>query len=166
MTVTHEEVPGWTEPSATQRLRLLERTSSIAMVGVSNNQARPSNFVATYLMSSSTNFEIYFVNPAVDEILGQRCYASLEDLPESPDMVDVFRRSEDLPEVAQQAVAVGAKSLWVQLGLWSVEAASIATQSGLDVVMDRCLKIEHARFHGGLHLAGFDTGVIDSRINR
>ena len=81
-------------------------------------------------------------------------------------MVDVFRRSEDLPEVAQQAVAVGAKSLWVQLGLWSVEAASIATQAGLDVVMDRCLKIEHARFHGGLHLAGFDTGVIDSRINR
>ena len=117
-------------------------------------------------MTHNTNFEIYFVNPAVDEILGQRCYASLEELPESPDMVDVFRRSEDLPEVAQQAVAVGAKSLWVQLGLWSVEAASIATQSGLDVVMDRCLKIEHARFHGGLHLAGFDTGVIDSRINR
>ena len=115
MTVTHEEVPGWTEPSATQRLRLLERTSSIAKVGVSKNQARPSNFVATYLMSSSAKFQIYFVNPAVDEILGQRCYASLEELPESPDMVDVFRRSEDLPEVAQQAVAVGAKSLWVQL---------------------------------------------------
>ena len=79
-------------------------------------------------------------------------------------MVDVFRRSGDLPEVAEEAVAAGATSFWAQLGLWNVDAANIAIENGLDVVMDRCLKIEHARFHGGLHLAGFDTGVIDSRL--
>ena len=79
-------------------------------------------------------------------------------------MVDVFRRSDDLPEVAEESVAVGAASFWAQLGLWNVDAANIAISNGLDVVMDRCLKIEHARFHGGLHLAGFDTGVIDSRL--
>ena len=164
MTVTHEPIPGWTEPTATRRLDLLKRTRSIAMVGVSANPARPSNFVATYLLSSSTDFDIYFVNPMADEILGQPCYPTLEDLPIAPDMVNVFRRSADLPGVAEEAVAVGAASFWAQLGLWSVEAANIAIENELDVVMDRCLKIEHARFHGGLHLAGFDTGVIDSRL--
>jgi len=165
VTVTHEPIPGWSEPTATRRLDLLKRTHSIAMVGVSANPARPSNFVATYLLSSSTDFEIYFVNPMADEILGQPCYPTLQDLPAAPDMVDVFRRSEDLPGVAEEAVAVGAVSFWAQLGLWSVDAANIAIENELDVVMDRCLKIEHARFHGGLHLAGFDTGVIDSRLS-
>lgn len=134
------------------------------MVGVSANSSRPSNFVATYLLSSSADFEVYFVNPMVDQILDQPCYSSLQDLPVAPDMVNVFRRPEDLPEVAEQAVAIGAQSFWTQLGLWNVEAATIAVEAGLDLVMDRCLKIEHARFHGGLHLAGFDTGVIDSRM--
>ena len=134
------------------------------MVGVSANAARPSNFVATYLLSSSADFQVYFVNPMVEEIFDQPCHASLAELPEVPDMVNVFRRSEDLPEVAEEAVAVGARSFWTQLGLWSVEAATTAINAGMDVVMDRCLKIEHARFHGGLHLAGFDTGVIDSRL--
>ncbi len=134
------------------------------MVGVSANAARPSNFVATYLLSSSADFQVYFVNPMVEEIFDQPCYASLAELPEVPDMVNVFRRSEDLPEVAEEAVAVGARSFWTQLGLWNVEAATTAINAGMDVVMDRCLKIEHARFHGGLHLAGFDTGVIDSRL--
>ena len=134
------------------------------MVGVSANSSRPSNFVATYLLSSSADFEVYFVNPMVDQILDQPCYSSLQDLPVAPDMVNVFRRPEDLPEAAEQAVAIGAQSFWTQLGLWNVEAATIAVQADLDLVMDRCLKIEHARFHGGLHLAGFDTGVIDSRM--
>jgi|TARA_Y100001970_G_scaffold293658_1_gene442040 predicted CoA-binding protein len=134
------------------------------MVGVSANAARPSNFVATYLLSSSADFQVYFVNPMVEEIFDQPCHASLAELPEVPDMVNVFRRSEDLPEVAEEAVAVGARSFWTQLGLWNVEAATTAINAGMDVVMDRCLKIEHARFHGGLHLAGFDTGVIDSRL--
>ncbi len=100
----------------------------------------------------------------VEEIFDQPCYGSLTELPEVPDMVNVFRRSEDLPEVAEETIAVGAQSFWTQLGLWNVEAATIAINAGIDVVMDRCLKIEHARFHGGLHLAGFDTGVIDSRL--
>jgi len=166
MTVTHEPVEGWVEPSASERLELLKKTKTIAMVGVSANSSRPSNFVATYLLSSSADYEIHFVNPTIDEILGQHCYSSLEELPLAPDMVNVFRRSEDLPEVAEQAAAIGAQSFWAQLGLWNVEAATIAVQAGLDVVMDRCLKVEHARFHGGLHLAGFDTGVIDSRLDK
>ena len=164
MTVIHESVPGWSEPTASKRLDLLKRTNTIAMVGVSANPSRPSNFVATYLLSSSTDFDVYFVNPMADAILGKPCYPTLCDLPIVPDMVDVFRRSDDLPEVAEESVAVGAASFWAQLGLWNVDAANIAISNGLDVVMDRCLKIEHARFHGGLHLAGFDTGVIDSRL--
>ena len=161
--MNHDPVPGWTEPTAGDRLALLERTKSVAMVGVSANPARPSNFVATYLLSSSAAFDVYFVNPMADEILGEPCYPTLADLPVVPDMVDVFRKPDDLPEVAQEAVEIGASSYWAQLGLWSVDAARIANDAGLDVVMDRCLKIEHARFHGGLHRAGFDTGVIDSR---
>lgn len=133
------------------------------MVGVSAKPDRPSNFVATYLLSSSTDYDVYFVNPAIDEILGRPCYPSLSDLPEKPDLVDVFRRLEDVPGVADEAVEVGASVFWTQFGLWSVDAAQRALAGGLEVVMDRCLKVEHARFHGGLHLAGFDTGVINSR---
>jgi uncharacterized protein len=163
MTLTHDPVPGWAEPSAADRLSLLGRTRTVAMVGVSANPARPSNFVATYLLSSSADFEVHFVNPMADEILGRPCHPTLADLPIVPDMVDVFRKPDDLPEVAEEAIAIGAKSFWAQLGLWSVDAAKLANDAGLEVVMDRCLKIEHARFHGGLHRAGFDTGVIDSR---
>ncbi|MGY9073497.1 MAG: CoA-binding protein [Acidimicrobiales bacterium] len=153
----------WTPPSASERLALLDRTQSVAIVGVSANPSRPSNFVATYLLSSSANFDVYFVNPTIDSLLGQPCYPTLADLPVVPDLVDVFRRSEDLLGVAQEAIDIGASAFWGQLGLMSQEAAGLAAAAGLDVVMDRCLKIEHARFHGGLHLAGFDTGVIDSR---
>ena len=162
-TIDHPPVDGWTPPSARDRLRILREAQSVAMVGVSANPARPSNFVATYLVSSSTDFNVYFVNPRETEILGRPCVPSLDELPVTPDIVDVFRRPEDLPSVATEAVAAGAATLWIQLGLWSVDAASIAVDAGRNVVMDRCLKIEHARFHGGLHLAGFDTGVVDSR---
>ncbi len=133
------------------------------MVGASSNPARASNFVITYLTSSSTDFDVYLVNPRETEILGLPVHPTLADLPVTPDLVDVFRRSEDLPAVAEETVAAGAGTFWAQLGLWSDEAAAIASAAGLDVVMNRCLKIEHARFHGGLHLAGFDTGVISSR---
>ena len=158
-------VEGWTPPSAGERRRILERSSSVAVVGASTNPARASYFVLTYLLSSSTDFAVYPINPraAGREILGRRVYASLADLPLVPDIVDVFRRSEDLPAAADEAVAVGAPVFWAQLGLWSAEAARRCIAAGLDVVMDRCLKIEHARFAGGLHLAGFDTGVISSR---
>ncbi len=152
----------WTGPSARERGSLLALTRSVAMVGASANPARPSYFVATYLLAS-TDFDVYFVNPAADEILGRPVFASLDDLPVVPDLVDVFRRPEDLPAVLDETLAVGASTLWLQLGLWDDDVAHRATEAGLDVVMDRCLKIEHARFHGGLHLAGFDTGVISSR---
>lgn len=159
----HDPVDGWTPPSPFERKAILDQTESIAIVGASSNPARASNFVATYLLSSSTNFRVYMINPRETEILGEPVYASLADLPEIPDLVDAFRRAEDLPEVAQDAIDIGAKTFWAQLGLWSAEAAQLATTAGLNVVMDRCTKIEHARFAGGLHLAGFDTGVISSR---
>ncbi len=152
----------WTGPSAPERLALLRRTSSIAIVGASANASRASYFVATYLLSSS-DYTVYFVNPRASEILGQPVYPSLEALPEVPDMVDVFRRHDDLPEVLEETIAVGATSLWLQLGSWHEDVARRAEEAGLAVVMDRCVKIEHARFDGGLHLAGFDTGVISSR---
>ena len=163
MAVDHSPVPGWTEPTARDRFALLHRTRTVAMVGVSSNPARPSYFVATYLTSSSTDYDVYFVNPAATEILGRPVYPSLAALPVVPDLVDVFRRPDDLPGVADEAITIGARTLWFQLGLWHVDAARRALAAGLDVVMDRCLKIEHARFHGGLHLAGFDTGVVSSR---
>ena len=156
-------VPGWRPPSAGERKRILDRTRSIAIVGASSNPSRASYFVTTYLMGSSADYTVYLVNPRENEILGRPVYPSLSDLPETPDMVDVFRRPDDLPPIATDAVEVGATCFWTQLGLWSPEAAQIASEGGLDVVMDRCTKIEHARFAGGLHLAGFDTGVIDSR---
>ena len=163
MKVDNEPVPGWSEPSAAKRLAILRSVRSVAMVGISARPERPSNFVATYLLSSSTDFDVFFVNPAFEEILGRSCYPSLADLPVRPDLVDVFRKLEDVPDVADEAVAVGANVFWTQFGLWSVDAAQRALGGGLEVVMDRCLKVEHARFHGGLRLAGFDTGLIDSR---
>ncbi|GAB4098094.1 CoA-binding protein [Sinomonas halotolerans] len=152
----------WVGPSAPERQRILRETTSIAIVGASDKPSRASYFVATYLLSS-TRFKVYFVNPTVKEILGQPVYASLADLPESPDLVEVFRRHEDIPGVLEEAKSVGAKTIWLQLGSWHEEVAADAEAAGMNVVMDRCVKIEHARFHGGLHLAGFNTGVISSR---
>ncbi len=152
----------WTSPSASERLAILRRTRSIAIVGASNNPARASYFVSTYLLSSS-DFDVYFVNPNASEILGRPAYPSLEALPVVPDLVDVFRRHDDLPTVLAETIAVGAKTLWLQLGSWHEDVARDGEAAGLEVVMDRCIKIEHARFHGGLHLAGFDTGTISSR---
>lgn len=153
----------YSPPSASQRREILEQTRSIAIVGASANPARASNFVMTYLGSSLCDYDLYPVNPNEIEINGHQCYPSLDALPVVPDMVDVFRRASDCPPIAEQAVAVGAKFLWLQLGIVSESAAKIAFEAGLGVVMDRCTKIEHARFAGGLHLAGFNTGVISSR---
>ena len=115
----------WVGPSAPERLNILRNTESIAIVGMSNKPARASYFVATYLLSSSP-YRVYFVNPVLDEVLGQKVYPSLADLPEVPDMVDAFRKDADLPGVAQEAVDLGAKTVWMQLGSWSEEAAAIA----------------------------------------
>lgn len=152
----------WEGPSAPERLNILRGTRTIAIVGASDKPSRASYFVATYLLSSSP-YTVYFVNPGIKEILGRPVYPSLADLPEVPDLVEVFRKHDDIPAVLDEAIAVGAKTFWLQLGSWHEEAARRAEEAGMHVVMDRCVKIEHARFHGGLHLAGFDTGVISSK---
>jgi uncharacterized protein len=152
----------WTPPTAQERLAIIRSTHTVAMVGASANPSRASNFVATYLLAES-DFEVWFVNPTTDTILGHPVYPSLTQLPGRPDLVDVFRRPDELMGVADDAIAAGAHTLWLQLGLWDDAVAAHAAAAGLNVVMNRCLKIEHARFHGGLHLAGFDTGVISSR---
>ncbi|MPY11546.1 CoA-binding protein [Arthrobacter bussei] len=152
----------WEGPSAPERLALLRSARSVAIVGASDKPSRASYFVATYLQSSSP-YRLYFVNPVASRILGQPAYASLKDLPEVPDVVDVFRKHDDLPTVLEETLDVGAKTLWLQLGSWHEDVARSAEAAGLDVVMDRCIKIEHARFHGGLNLAGFNTGVISSK---
>ncbi|MDQ1130730.1 CoA-binding protein [Microbacterium sp. SORGH_AS_0888] len=152
----------WEGPSAKERLRILRNARSVAIVGASANPARSSYFVGTYLQQSS-DFRVYFVNPNATEILGQKAYPDLASLPEVPDIVDVFRKPSDIPAVIDEAVAIGAPTVWVQLGIWNEDAARHGEEQGLTVVMDRCIKIEHARFHGGLHLMGFDTGQISSR---
>ncbi|MBX3093988.1 MAG: CoA-binding protein [Cryobacterium sp.] len=159
----------WLGPSAKERLRILRKANSIAIVGFSTNPARASYFVGTYLVQS-TDYRVHFVNPnaAGQTELGQTVYASLSDLPETPDIVVAFRRADDIPAVADEVAALRRADgtppvLWVQLGIWNEDAAYRAEEIGLTVVMDRCIKIEHARFHGGLHLLGFDTGQITSR---
>jgi predicted CoA-binding protein len=157
----------WIGPNAKQRLRILRNAKSIAIVGASPNSARASYFVGTYLLQSS-DYRVYFVNPMADEILGQKAYPDLASLPEVPDIVDVFRKASDIPSVIDEVVALGESDgrrpvAWVQLGIWNQDAALYGESKGLTVVMDRCIKIEHARFHGGLHLLGFDTGQITSR---
>jgi predicted CoA-binding protein len=156
----------WEPPSAAQRRRILRRSRTVAVVGASSKPARASNFVLTYLLSSSAGYEVWPVTPSERSVLGVLAYPSLAELPGEPDIVDVFRRADALPGVASEAVAAGAKAFWMQLGLHSDEAVEIAYSAGLDVVSNRCLKIEHARFAGGLHLAGFDTGIISSRRTR
>ncbi len=152
----------WVGPSAKERLKILRAAKSVAIVGASPNAARSSYFVATYLQQSS-DYDLYFVNPNAETILGQPVYRSLADLPVVPDIVDVFRKGSDIPSVIDDVLAIGAKTVWVQLGIWNQDAAIYGESKGLTVVMDRCIKVEHARFNGGLHLLGFDTGQISSR---
>ena len=141
--------------------RILKTCPMIAVVGLSAEWHRPSHFAAKYLQARG--YRIVPVNPRYTEVLGERCYATLEDIPHPVDMVDVFRREADLPPIARAAVAIGARCLWQQLGVRSAEADAIARAAGLDSVMDRCVKIEHARLFGGLHWAGVNTGVISAR---
>ena len=148
---------------AWERLRILNENRTIAMVGLSADPMRPSHFAAIYMQSEG--YDIIPVNPrhAGKTILGQTVYASLEEIPRPVQIVDVFRRSDEVPAVARSAVAIGANVLWMQLGVINEEAARIAREAGLEVVMDRCVKIEHARFFGGLSTIGLNTGVITAR---
>ena len=141
--------------------RILRDCRTIAIVGLSADWHRPSNFVGKYLQQHG--YRIVPVNPRYERILGERSYATLQDIPHPVDMVDVFRRSEDVLPFAQRAVAIGARCLWQQIGVVNREADALARAAGLDTVMDRCVKIEHARLFGGLHWAGVNTRVISAR---
>jgi predicted CoA-binding protein len=141
--------------------RILRTTRTIAVVGLSAEWHRPSYFAASYMQGKG--YRIVPVNPRYESILGERCYARLEDIPFPVDMVDVFRKTADVPPIAASAIAIGAKCLWQQLGVLNAEADAAARAAGLDSVMDRCVKIEHARLFGGLHWVGVNTGVISAR---
>jgi uncharacterized protein len=144
--------------------RILGTNRTIAVVGLSADWFRPSYFAAKYMLAHG--YRVIPVNPKYPEILGQRAYASLRDIPEPVDMVDVFRRSADVLPIARDAAAIGAKTLWQQLGVSNLEADALARDAGMASVMDRCVKIEHARLFGGLGWAGVDTGVISARRPR
>jgi len=141
--------------------RILARDHTVAVVGLSAEWHRPSHFAAKYLQEHG--YRIVPVNPRYPAILGEKSYARLEDIPFPVDMVDVFRKEEEIPAIARSAVAIGAKTLWQQLGLKSEEADRIATAAGMDSIWDRCVKIEHARLFGGLHWAGVNTQVISAK---
>ncbi len=141
--------------------RILKTCRTLAVVGLSAEWHRPSYFAAKYMQAHG--YRIVPVNPRYTEILGERSYARLEDIPFPVDMVDVFRKPADVLPVAQSAVAIGAKCLWQQLGVKNLEADALARAAGLDSVMDRCVKIEHARLFGGLNWVGVNTRVISAR---
>ncbi|MCK6433200.1 MAG: CoA-binding protein [Burkholderiaceae bacterium] len=141
--------------------RILKDCRTIAVVGLSAEWHRPSHFAAKYMQEHG--YRIVPVNPRYESILGERCYARLEDIAFPVDMVDVFRREADVPQIARSAVAIGARCLWQQLGVASAEGDRIATEAGLDSVLDRCVKIEHARLFGGLNWVGVNTRVISAR---
>ena len=148
-----------------QRRALLERSRSVAMVGASPNQTRPSYFVFSYLRTRGV-FDVAPINPAIAAIDGVRAYPSLEAYAAergAPDIVDVFRKPADAPQVVREAVAAGAKAIWFQYGVINAEAIRAADEAGLDVVVDRCLKVESARFDGGLSTGGLHSGLITSR---
>lgn len=143
---------------------ILRTARTIAIVGLSPNELRPSNFVGFYLQRRG--YRIVPVNPRESEILGEVCYPSLSAIPFPVDVVDVFRQPDAVPAIAEEAVQIGAKALWLQFGVISYEGAAIAERGGLTVVMDRCMKIEHARHMGRMHFYGLNTGRIDSRRER
>jgi len=147
--------------TASDRIRILERYKKIAMVGLSANPFRPSHFAAVYLLAQG--YDVTPVNPRETEVLGRRSYASLAEVPGPIEIVDIFREPSAVPEIVDQAIARGAKVIWMQLGVIHEEAAERARRAGLEVVMDRCMKIEHARFFGGLSTIGLNTGVISSQ---
>ena len=142
-------------------LDVLRSGRTVAIVGLSPNELRASNFVGFYLRRHG--YRVIPVNPREAVIFGERSYASLSEIPERVDVVDVFRAPDAVPAIAEEAVAAGARALWLQYGVISPVGAQIAVDGGLDVVMDRCLKVEHARYLGRMHWLGFNTGEITSR---
>lgn len=142
---------------------LLQQYRRIAMVGLSGNPFRPSHFAAVYMLAEG--YEVIPVNPRESEILGRACYPSLTEAAKDHaiEIVDIFRNPKDVPPIVEEAIAIGAKVVWMQLGVVNEAAAQRAIEAGLDVVMDRCVKLEHARFRGGQNLIGLNTGVISAK---
>ncbi len=141
--------------------RVLQRNRVIAVVGLSPNWNRPSHFAAKYMLEHG--YTVIPVNPGATEILGQKCYPDIATIPVKVDLVDVFRKPEDAGPIAGEAIRIGAKCLWLQLGVINHEAAAKAVAAGLDVVMDRCVKIEYARLFGGLNYSGVNTQIISAK---
>jgi predicted CoA-binding protein len=141
--------------------RILRTTRSIAVVGLSAQWHRPSYFAAKYLQDHG--YRIVPVNPMYDEVLGEKCYKSLREIPEPVDMVDCFRKSAEIPRIAEDAIAIGAKVLWMQLGVENAQARRAPRRPACEVVENRCVKIEHGRFYGGLGWAGVNTKVISAK---
>ncbi len=141
--------------------RILNKHRTIAIVGVSNSEHRPSYFAAKYMQHHG--YQVIPVNPRYDSVLGETCFPSLDAIPRPVDIVDCFRQPDEIPALAQQAIDIKAKCLWLQLGIEHIPAEQLAHQAGLEVVAKRCVKIEHARLFGGLGFAGVNTGMISSR---
>jgi len=144
--------------------RILHDSRALAVVGLSADWFRPSYFAAKYMQEHG--YRIIPVNPKYESILGEKCYKSLRDIPEKVDLVDVFRKSHDVMPIAEEAIAIGAKVLWQQLGVKNEAAAAKARAAGLEAVMDRCVKIEHGRLFGGLNWVGVNTRVISAKRPR
>ena len=144
--------------------RILEANHVIAVVGLSADWHRPSYFAAKYMQEHG--YRVIPVNPKYGEILGEKCYKSLREVPEKIDIVDVFRKTQDVMPIAEDAIGIGAKVLWQQLGVKNEAAAAKARAAGLDAVMDRCVKIEHGRLFGGLNWVGVNTRVISAKRPR
>jgi predicted CoA-binding protein len=147
--------------TAQQHLRILKQYHRIAMVGLSANPYRPSHFAALYMKAAG--YQIFPVNPREREILGRPCFATLAEVPQPIEIVDIFREASAVPGIVEEAIAARAKVVWMQLGVIHEQAAARALEAGLEVVMDRCVKIEHARFFGGLSMLGLNAGVLSAR---
>ncbi|TXF10563.1 CoA-binding protein [Pelomicrobium methylotrophicum] len=152
------------EPDIPTLRRILGENRVIAVVGISAHWYRPSHFAAKYMLDHG--YRVIPVNPSYEEVLGQKCYPCLRDIAEKVDIVDCFRKSADIPPIVDDAIAIGAKVLWMQIGVINHEAAEKALAAGLEVVMDRCVKIEHARLFGGLNWIGVNTRVISAKRPR
>jgi predicted CoA-binding protein len=144
--------------------RILRENKVIAVVGLSADWYRPSFFAAKYMQEHG--YRVIPVNPKYPEILGEKCYRSLRDIPDKVGIVDVFRKTQDVPPIAEEAIAIGARVLWQQLGVRNDAAAAMASRAGLDTVMDRCVKIEHGRLFGGLNWVGVNTHIISAKRPR
>ena len=159
-TILPEEVRGkYINPTLIREI--LTHTKTIAMVGLSPKKQRPSNFVASYL--NYEGYRVIPVNPRATEIYGEKAYPDLLSIPDKVDMVNIFRRPEECLDIVKEAIEIGAKSVWMQLRVVNMEAAKLAEEAGLKVIMDRCVKIEHGRYNGSLHWVGMNTEIITAR---